>query len=108
MVIKVHSNTFFRYNDNDKIRSLCINLFQINGCVRHFKDGNKTIHLKVTDKKLLKRYIKIWGKISSLMEPVFVNNYGEYIKTKIKSCGDKINTNLCNERKKITKKGNPM
>lgn len=35
------------------------------------------------------------------MEPVFVNNYGEYIKTKIKSCGDKINTNLCNERKKI-------
>lgn len=42
------------------------------------------------------------------MEPVFVNNYGEYIKTKIKSCGDKINTNLRNERKKITKKGNPM
>ena len=42
------------------------------------------------------------------MEPVFVNNYGDYIKTKIKSCGDKINTNLCNERKKITKKGSPM
>ena len=41
------------------------------------------------------------------MEPVFVNNYGEYIKTKIKSCGDKINTNLCNERKKITKKETP-
>ena len=41
------------------------------GSVRHFKDGNKTMPLKVTDKKLLKRYIKIWEKISSLMEIEF-------------------------------------
>ena len=46
--------------------------------------------LKVTDKNFLKRYIKIWGKISSLAEiefvnePIFGDNDDEYIKTKIK------------------------
>ena len=70
------------------------------GCVKHFKDGNKTMPLEVTDKKFLRRYIKIWREISSLMEiefakePAFGNNDGEYIKTKIKSYEDKINTDF--------------
>ena len=44
---------------------------------------------KVTDKKLLKNYIKIWEKVSNLMdikfdsEPFYGNN-NKYIKTKIK------------------------
>ena len=44
---------------------------------------------KVTDKKLLKNYIKIWEKVSYLMdmkfdsEPFYGNN-NKYIKTKIK------------------------
>ena len=54
------------------------------GCVRPFEDGNKTISLKVTDKKLLKGHIKIWRKISCLMkiefgkEHAFDNNDGKY------------------------------
>ena len=40
-------------------------------------DANKTMFFKVINKKLLKKYIKIWGKVSSLMnikfdsEPVY-------------------------------------
>ena len=53
----------------------------------------------VSDNKLLKKYTKIWEKISNLMntefgsEPVYGDN-DKYIKTKIKLYGDKINTNF--------------
>ena len=54
---------------------------------------------KVTDKKLLKKYTKILGKVSSLMNIKFDSElvYGDndkYIKTKIKIYGDKVNTNF--------------
>ena len=106
---------FIGYNDNDKVCPLCIKFPQMIGCVRHFQDGNKTMPLKVTDKELLKRHIKTWGKINSLMEiefankPVFGSNDGEYIKTKIKSYGGKINTNFYNkkEERKVTKRYTP-
>ena len=58
------------------------------GYVRKF-DSNKTISFKVSDNKLLKKYNKIWGKISNLMnigfesKPVYGDN-DKYIKTKIK------------------------
>ena len=62
-------------------------------------DSNKAMSFKVSDKKLFKKYTKIWGKISSLIgkefesEPVEGDN-DIYIKTKIKSRGDKVNTNF--------------
>ena len=58
------------------------------GYVKHF-DSNKTMSFKVDDNKLLKKYNKIWEKVSNLMniefdsEPVYGDN-GEYMKTKIK------------------------
>ena len=78
---------FIGYND-DVIRPLCIKLPQIIGYVKHF-DSNKTMSFKVGDNKLLKKYNKIWEKISCLMniefdsEPVYGDN-DKYIKTKIK------------------------
>ena len=62
--------------------------------------------LKATDNRLLKNYTKIWGKVSSIMnvkfdsEPVYGDN-DKYIKTKIKSYGDKVNTNF--QGKKVPK-----
>ena len=75
------------------------------GYVEHF-NSNKTMSFKVTDNKLLKKYTKIWERVNSLMniefdsETVYVKN-DKYIKTKIKSYGDKINTNF--QGKKIPK-----
>ena len=34
-------------------------------------DSNKTMSFKVTDKKLFKKYTKIWEKVSSLMKKEF-------------------------------------
>ena len=57
---------FTGYNDDDVIRPLCIKLPQMIGYVKHF-DSNKTMSFKVGDNKLLKKYNKIWEKISNLM-----------------------------------------
>ena len=76
------------------------------GYVKHF-DSNKAMPLKVIHNKLLKKYTKIWERVSSLMnielasEPVYGDS-DKYIKTKIKLYGDKINTNF--QDKKVPKK----
>ena len=49
------------------------------GYAKHF-DSNKTMSFKVIDNELLKKYNKIWEKVSSLMsikfdsEPVYGDN----------------------------------
>ena len=68
------------------------------GYVKNF-DSNETMSFKVVDNKLLKKYNKIWEKISNLMniefdsEPVYSDN-NKYIKTKIKMCEGRVNTNF--------------
>ena len=54
---------------------------------------------QVVDKKLLKRYIKIWERVGSSINIEFDNQpfydgNDKYIKTKIKQYGDKINTDF--------------
>ena len=91
-------NYFIGYNDDDVIRPLCIKLPQMIGYVKYF-DSNKAMSFKVTDKKLLKKYTKIWENVSSLMnikfdsEPVYGDD-DKYIKTKIKIYGDTVHTNF--------------
>ena len=61
---------------------------------------------KVISNKLLKKYSKMWDRVSNLMnikfdsEPVYRDN-DNYIKTKIMFYGDKISTNF--QGKKIPK-----
>ena len=57
---------FIGYNDDDVIRPLCIKLAQMMGYVKHFH-GNKTMSFKVINNLLLKKYNKIWEKISNLI-----------------------------------------
>ena len=57
---------FFGYNNDSVIRPSCIKL----GYVKCF-DSNMTMSFKATDKKLLKTYIKIWERVSSLMNTEF-------------------------------------
>ena len=68
------------------------------GFVKHF-DSNKIMSFKANDNRLLKKYTKIWERVISWMnieldsKPVYGDN-DKYIKVKIKSRGDKINTNF--------------
>ena len=89
---------FIGYDDDNVIRPLCIKLPQMIGYVKNF-NNNKTMSFKVSDNKLLKKYNKIWEKISNLMnmkfdsEPVYGDN-DKYIMTKIKMYNDSVNTNF--------------
>ena len=86
------------YIDNDEIKPVCIRLPQMIGYVKYF-DDNKVMFFKVTDKKLLNKYNKIWEKVEELLNVKFESKpiYGEgdkYIKAKIKSFKDKVNANF--------------
>ena len=65
--------------------------------------SNKTMSFKASDNKLLKNYAKIWERVSSLTnirfdrQPVYGDN-DKYIKTKIKSYGERVNTNFQGNR----------
>ena len=68
------------------------------GYVKYF-DSNKTMSLKVSDNKILKKDKKIWEKVANLLHIKFDSKpiYGDadkYIKTKIKIYGDRVNTNF--------------
>ena len=72
------------------------------GYARKF-DENATMSFIVKDKKLLKKYTKIWETIEGLMKITFESKpvYGEdvkYIKTKIKTYADSIITNFHNKK----------
>ena len=59
--------------------------------------------LKANDNKLLKKYTKTWGRVSSLRNIEFDNktvycDNDKYIKTKINSYGDNINANFQGKR----------
>ena len=102
---KSSSKYFIGYNDGDVIKPLCIILPQMIDYVKYF-DSNKTMSFKVSDIKLLKKYNKIWEKISNLLDIKFFSQpmYGDadkYIKTKMKMYGDRVNTNF--QGKKVPK-----
>ena len=78
----------------------------MNRFVKPFNSA-KTMLFKINDKKLLKRYTKIWEKISSLIgkefdsNPVYYGDSGQYKKTKIEIYENNITTNF--QGKKIPK-----
>ena len=93
---------FIGYDDNDNIRPLCIRLPKMTGYARKFNE-NARMSFIVKDKKLLKRYSKIWEAIEGLMKITFESKrfYGEdvkYIKTKIKTYAGNTITNFHNKK----------
>ena len=72
------------------------------GYARKFNE-NSTMSFIVKDKKLFKKYSKIWETIEGLMKITFESKpiCGEdikYIKTKIKTYADNIITNFHNKK----------
>ena len=67
---KDSSKYFIGYSDGDNVIRRCIKLPQMIGYVKHF-DSNKAMSFKVIDNELLKKYNKIWEKVSSLMNIKF-------------------------------------
>ena len=63
-------------------------------------DSNKTMPCKVIDNKLLKKYTSSLMNIELDSKPVYGDN-DKYIKAKIKTYGDKVNTHF--QGRKVSK-----
>ena len=80
------------------------------GYVKWF-DNNKAMLFKIGDNNILKKYTKIWERVSDLMniefdsEPVYGDNDNDkHIKTKLKMYEDKANANF--QDKEVSKENN--
>ena len=65
----------------------------MNAYTKYFDKNNKYINHLVKDEKTLKKYLKIWNKIKSLIKKELNSEsvyYDKYIKTKIKIHNDKL------------------
>ena len=102
---------FIAYEYHDYIGPLCIKLPQMIGYVKCF-DNNKAMSFKIADYELLKKYTKIWGIVSNLMNIEFDSEtvYGDtdkHIKT-IKIHEDKVNTDFQDSVIRVNKKYYPQ
>ena len=103
---------FIGHNDNDVIRTLCINHPQMTGLLEDLKVIQQCF-LRLAIKNVEKNTIKfekrkIWKKVEKLLKIEFDSNpvYGDddkYIKTKIKIYGGSVITNF-QEQKSQKKK----
>ena len=75
---------FIGYCDKDDIRPLRVKLPQMIGYAKYC-EYNKTMSFKAIVKKLLKKYTKIWERVSSLMNIEFDSEpvYGDNDKNKV-------------------------
>ena len=73
---------FVGYNE-DVIGPLCVKFPQMVGYVKNF-DGNKMMSFRVNDKKMFKKYNKIWDSITNLLDVQFDSYpvYGDILRPK--------------------------
>ena len=97
---------FIGYKDAKKIRPLLIILAKMSAFRRDYYKI-KCMAFLIKDKKLLEKY-EIWKKVCNIIKkelfikPVYNKQYLNYLKTKIKVCNKKINTDFLGN--KIPKK----
>ena len=90
------SNYFIGYlHHNDIIRPLCIILPQMRGHIKYFDDDGKNMFHKIEEESVYLKYTEIWNKIKKSLNTRFDSQpiYDDkYIKTKLKTFSDMINT----------------
>ena len=53
------------------IRSLCVILPQISGCIKYFDNGGKNMSFKIESEDVYLKYTEIWNKIKSILNANF-------------------------------------
>ena len=95
---------FIGYKEGKTVKSLCIILLQMTGCIKYFENGGKNISFVVKNDDVLDKYNEILDNIKETLTIKFHNvpAYDEkYIKTKVREFNDVIKTSfLSNEMPK--------
>ena len=82
-------------NDDDVIRPLCVILPKMDGYIKYFENGCKNMSFKIDDEDVYLKCNEIWIKIKSILNVKFHSQLifdDKYIKTKVKTFTNKINT----------------
>ena len=84
-----------------KVKPLCIILHQMNGYIKYFKNGGKTMYFFIKDDEVREKYDEIWDVIKNKLsiefhsEPVRNN---KYLKDEITEFDGKIKTNFLGDK----------
>ena len=84
-------------HDDGVIKPLRIILPQMFGCIKYFDNGGKNMSFKIEDEDVYLKYNQIWNKIKSILNVKFHSQLiydDKYIKTKVKTLNNTINTLL--------------
>ena len=90
---------FIGYLHDDVIRPLCIILPQMSGYIKYFDNGGKSMSFKIEEESVYLKYSEIWNKIKSILNVKFYSQPicdEKYIKGKVKTFNNMINTLLIN------------
>ena len=83
------------------IKPLCIVLPQMSGYIKYFDKGRKNMSFLIEDESVYLKYTKIWNKIKKLLNIKFYIqpiHDDKYIKTKVKTFYETINTLFSDNR----------
>ena len=91
------------YLNNDTIHSLCVILPQMDGYIKYFDDGGKSMSFVTNDERIYEKYNKIWEVIRNLLKIDFtvnpIRDY-KYLVAKLKIF-DRINRTTFNNNNSI-------
>ena len=88
---------FIGYKEGEIVKSLCITLPQMNGCIKYFGNRGKSMSFMVKNDDVLDKYNEIWYKIKEKLNIKFHSMpvYDEkYIKAKVREFDGVIKTNF--------------
>ena len=72
---------FIGYQENERVKSLCIILPQMNGYIKYFENGGKNMSLLIKNSEVWEKYEEIWNVIKNKLnikfhsQPIYENKY---------------------------------
>ena len=84
---------FIGYQENERVKSLCIILPQMNGYIKYFENGGKNMSLLIKNSEVWEKYEEIWNAIKNKLNINFHSHHiyeNKYLKVKVKEFDDNI------------------
>ena len=91
------SKYFIGYQEDEIVKPLCIILPQMNGYIKYFDNGGKSMSFLIKNSEVWKKYEKIWDVIKNKLnikfhsQPIYEN---KYLKAKVREFNGNIKTNF--------------
>ena len=88
---------FIGYQEDEIVKSLCIILPQMNGYIKYFQNGGKSMSFLIKNSEVWEKYEDIWNVIKNKLNikvhsrPIYEN---KYLKTKVREFDGSIKTNF--------------